>query len=115
MNSQGVRPLEDKVKAIQDFPQPTTQCKLREFLGLINFYHHFLPHCADTLTPLHTLHATAHKSKKTLQWNEESLQAFSTIKQAIVDVSLLSHPHADAPMNIMTDASDTAEGAVLQQ
>ena len=61
LNSQGVRPLEDKVKAIQDFPQPTTQRKLREFLGLINFYHRFLPHCADTLTPLHTLLATAYK------------------------------------------------------
>ena len=55
LNSQGVCPLEDKVKAIQDFLQPTTQCKLHEFLGLINFYHNFLPHCADTLKPLHTL------------------------------------------------------------
>ena len=26
-----------------------------------------------------------------------------------------SHPHADVPINIMTDASDTALGAVLQQ
>ena len=59
----GVRPLEDKIKAIQDFPQPTTQCKLHEFFGLINYYHHFLPHCADTLTPLHTLLATTHKTK----------------------------------------------------
>ena len=47
LNSQGVHPLEDKVKAIQDFPQSTTQHKLREFLGLINFYHCFLPHCAE--------------------------------------------------------------------
>ena len=115
LKSQGVRPLEDKVKAIQDFPQPTTQCKLCEFLGLINFYYHFLPHCADTLKPLHTLLATAYKTKRTLQWIEESLQAFSTIKQTIVDVSLLSDPHADAPTNIMTDTSDTAVGAVLQQ
>ena len=37
LNTQGVRPLHDKVKVIQDFPQPTTQRKLREFLGLVNF------------------------------------------------------------------------------
>ena len=115
LNSQGVHPLQDKVKVIQDFPQPTTQRKLREFLGLVNFYHRFLPHCADTLKPLHILLTTAHKPKHTLQWNEESLQAFSTIKQAIADVSLLSYPHTDAPTNIMSDASDTAVGAVLQQ
>ena len=113
LNTQGVRPLHDKVKVIQDFPQPTTQRKLREFLGLVNFYHRFIPHCANILQPLHNLLANAHKT--ILQWNDESVTAFSTIKQAIVDVSLLSHPHSDAPTNIMTDASDTAVGAVLQQ
>ena len=49
LNNQGVRPLQDKVKAIQEFPQPTTQCKLCEFLGLVNFDHRFIPHCAETL------------------------------------------------------------------
>ena len=34
LNTNGVRPLHDKVKII---PQPTTQRKLREFLGLFNF------------------------------------------------------------------------------
>ena len=113
LNSHGVRPLQDKVKIIQDFPKPTTQRKLREFLGLVNFYHCFIPHCADILQPLHTLLASAHKT--ILQWNDKSLEAFSTIKQAIAEVSLLFHPHTDAPTNIMTDASDTAVGAVLQQ
>ena len=113
LNINGVRPLLDKVKVIQEFPQPTTQCKLREFLGLVYFYNRFIPHCADILQLLHNLLAKANKT--ILQWNDESLIAFSTIKQAIVDVSLLSHPHADAPTNIMTDASDTAVGAVLQQ
>ena len=52
VNSQGIRPL---VQAIVDFPQPTSLCKLREFLGLINFYHHFIPKGADILQPLNTL------------------------------------------------------------
>ena len=86
---------------------------MREFLGLVNFYHHFIPHCADILQPLRTLLASAHNNHNILQWNEESLQAFSKITQAIADVSLLSHPHTDVPTHIMTDASDTAAGAVL--
>ena len=40
---------------IQDFPQPQTQRKLREFLGLVNFYHRFIPHGAELLQPLHAL------------------------------------------------------------
>ena len=94
LNSQGVHPLEDKVIAIQDFLQPTTQ--------------HFLPQCADTLKPLHILLATIHKTKITLQWNGEALHAFSTIKQIVTDVSLLSCPNGNAPMNIMTNASNTS-------
>jgi len=38
LNSQGIKPLDDKVKAIQDFLEPGSKHKLREFLGLINFY-----------------------------------------------------------------------------
>ena len=63
LNSQGVHQLQDKVKVMQDFPQPTTQYKLHEFLGLVNFYHHFLPHCANTLKLLHILFTTAHKPR----------------------------------------------------
>ena len=114
LNCQGIYPLQDKVKVIQEFPQPRTKCKLREFLGLINFYHCFIPHCTETLQPLHNLLATAHKNCN-LQWTEQSLHSFSKIKQLIADVSLLTYPHSDAPTNIMTDASDTAVGAVLQQ
>ena len=33
----------------------------------------------------------------------------------MAEVSLLTHPHHDALTSIMTDASDTAVGAVLQQ
>jgi len=39
----GICPLEEKVQTIRNFPQPNTQRKLREFLGLVNFYHRFLP------------------------------------------------------------------------
>ena len=33
VDSEGIRPLEEKVTAILDFPLPTTRTKLREFLA----------------------------------------------------------------------------------
>ena len=108
----GVRPLDDKVKAIREFPQPNSLRKLREFLGLVNFYHRFLPHCAAILQPLNDL--LAGKSK-TISWTEEATTAFSSIKEALANATLLVHPHPDATISITTDASDTAVGAVLQQ
>ena len=43
----GITPLQDKVQAILEFPQPQSQRNLRQFIGLVNFYHRFLPHCAE--------------------------------------------------------------------
>ena len=39
VDANGIRPLPEKVEALQQFPLPTTKRKLRQYLGLINFYH----------------------------------------------------------------------------
>ena len=91
-----------------------TQQKLWEFLGLINFYHRFIPHCADILKPIHNL-LTNNKAKQLLTWDEKTLKAFNDIKQAMADAFLLAYYQPDAPTNIMTDASSNGVGAVLQQ
>ena len=55
LDASGIRPLEERVQVIRDFPLPTTQRKLREFLGLINFYRRFIPHCAAILQSLNDM------------------------------------------------------------
>ena len=49
----GTVPLPSKVKSIADFPKPSTVKGLQEFLGMINFYHRFLPQSAALLRPLY--------------------------------------------------------------
>ena len=51
----GISPLPGKVEAITAFPRPQSQQQLREFLGMVNFYHRFVPHCAELMQPLHSL------------------------------------------------------------
>ena len=116
VNSQGICPLLEKVQAIQDFPHPKNQRKLRELLDLINFYHHFIPHCAHEiqLQPLHKL-LTPKNKQKDIHRTDETSQAFTTVKQSLIQATLLVHPKPDALTNIMSDASDNAVGAVLQQ
>ena len=114
VDKDGIRPLESRVSAIRDFPLPRSQRKLREFLGLINYYHQFIPHCAQLLHPLHTL--LSHTQADTeLQWSDDSIAAFEQAKAALADATLLSHLKPDAVVAIMSDASDIAVGAVLQQ
>ena len=115
VDSEGIRPLDEKVQAIRDFPQPTTQRKLREFLGLVNVYHRFVPNCANILQPLNALLTNSKNGTKTIVWNAAAITAFTSIKETLANVTLLFHPKSDAPTCIMTDASDVAVGAVLQQ
>ena len=115
VNNKGVTPLPEQVQVIRDFPQPTSLRQLREFLGLINFYHRFIPRCADVLTPLNALLKATPSNSRTLQWTTETATAFEDIKKALANATLLVHPKPDAPINIMTDASDIAIGAVFQQ
>ena len=115
VNKYGVSPFPDQVQVIRDFPQPTNLRKLREFLGLVNFYHRFIPRCADILTPLNALLKITSTNSRTLQWNSAATSSFQEIKNALAKATLLVHHKPDAPINVMTDASDVAIGAVLQQ
>ena len=111
----GISPLEQKVQVIRDFPKPATHRKLRGFLGLVNFYHRFLPHAANLLHPLNELLSGVTSRTQALAWADEAQAVFQAVKEALADATLLSHPRPLAPLAIMSDASGIAIGAVLQQ
>ena len=46
-------PKPGKVKPISDFPQPNTVKSLQGFLGMVNFYHRYIPQAASILRPLY--------------------------------------------------------------
>jgi len=119
VSAKGIAPLPDRVTAIQEFPRPTSTRKLREFLGLVNFYRRFVPHCADIVQPLTTLlRQTKPKTKlktEPLVWSSAATAAFPKIKEALANATMLVHPAAASPLSLVVDASDLAVGAVLQQ
>jgi hypothetical protein len=115
VSAQGTRPLGDKVVAIREFPRPTSLRKLREFLGLVNFHHRFIRHCATLLDPLNNLLSNPGSNTRQLLWNEQASTAFTAVKEALAEATLLSYPKPHAPTCIMADASECAVGAVLQQ
>ena len=45
-----------------------------------------------------------------LQWTDTATTAFQEIKDALANTTLLVHPQPDAPINVMTDASDITIG-----
>ena len=76
VDQNGIQPLPDKVEAIHNFPKPTTQKKMREYLGLVNFYRRFLPGCAKLLLPLTNLLSGKVKSNAPINWSHTAESAF---------------------------------------
>ena len=114
VNAKGIVPLPEKVRVIRDFPRPSTVRGLQEFLGMIHFYHRFVPHVAEILVPMHAALA-GRKRLASLVWTPEMENAFTASKNALADATLLIHPVEDAPTSLTVDASIVAIGGVLEQ
>ncbi|CAH8566999.1 unnamed protein product [Schistosoma bovis] len=112
ITSQGITPIATEVDAIKNYPLPDSWKKLRRFLGLINYYRRFIPNCASILQPLtDALRGNA----RTFQLSPDAIQAFENAKKALNKEVTLTRRKSETPLAIMTDASDVAVGAVLQQ
>ena len=114
INQQGAIPLPEKVEVIRHFAQPNTVRGLQEFVGMVNFFHRFVPAAVHHMQPLFA--ALAGKSRQShLVWTDEMSSAFTATKQALAEATMLAHPCPDAPTAFTVDASDRAIGGVLEQ
>ena len=78
----------------------------------MNFYHRFIPHCALIAEALHDL---CRNKDEEFEWSTEAQTSFDKLKEAVADAALLAFPVAGAETRVVTDASDVAVGAVLEQ
>ena len=107
-------PLLTKVEAVKSFPRPRSIKALQEFLGMLNFYHRFVPRAAQLMRPLYEA-LRGKPAKHDIAWTKEMDEAFTGAKLALANATMLAHPALDAPITLTTDASDYAVGAVHEQ
>ena len=112
VSAAGIEPLPECVDAIRHFPQPLDAKALSKFLGMVNYYHRFVPHAAALMGPLHNM---SHKRGQDFQWDESLQSAFEATKEALASAVLLVHPSATATTCLTVDASDIAIGGALEQ
>lgn len=111
LSKNGVRPDPEKTRCVNEFPRPTTVKEVRQFLGLIGYYRRHIPEFAEKAKPL-----TALTSKKvTFSWSTEAEAAFEVLKHELTQAPLLRFPDFSKPFILITDASQSALGAVLTQ
>jgi len=82
---------------------------VRKFLGLANYYRHFVKDFAKLARPLNNLTRKEEKWK----WGDEQQKAFEQLKMVFMSQSLLVAPNLDKEFRVEVDASNFATGGVL--
>lgn len=111
IDSQGLHMMEDKIKAVLDWPPLTSVDDVRSFLGFVGYYRRFIRMFSDLSV---ALTAMLQKGAK-FEWNEPQRTAFERLKQAVTQQPVLILPDMTKPFVITTDASGYAVGAALSQ
>jgi len=75
IDSQGLHPTPEKVKAVQEAPKPRNVRELKSYLGLLSYYSKFLPNLSSTLAPLYSL------LKTSTPWQWTTKEVFTIISE----------------------------------
>lgn len=101
-----------KIRAVLDWPRPTSVKQVQRFLGFSNFYRRFISNFSSIAEPLSSL---TRKSNRPFMWTSDADHAFNTLKQRFTSAPILTLPDPELPFVLEVDASDVGVGAVLSQ
>ena len=107
----GVLPTKSNVEAMISVPEPQNVKQLRSFISSVGFYQKFIPNFSAIAEPLYELL----RKDVAWGWTARCIEAFSTLRQAIVCAPVLAHFDPEAQTIIDCDASHSALNAVLIQ
>ncbi|VDL66057.1 unnamed protein product [Nippostrongylus brasiliensis] len=105
----GRRPDPSKIEAIRKMPHPKDIRQLRSFLGMLNYYGHFVKEIHQLRAPMDALL----KKDVPFKWSDECEKAFQKAKDVLTSDLLLTHFDPSKKIVIAADASEQGIGAVI--
>lgn len=107
----GIEVDPDKIKKVEDWPEPLNTKDVQSFVGFANYYRQFIRGFSGVAAPLTKLMS----SKREFSWDEPAQKAFEELKRLLTSTPVLQLFDPDKPCTVETDASDYALGGVLSQ
>ncbi|KAG7536936.1 Integrase catalytic core [Arabidopsis suecica] len=111
VSEQGLQVDEEKIRAIQEWPTPTTIGHVRSFHGLASFYRRFVKDFSTVAAPL----TAVIKKNAPFSWGAAQDTAFNTLKDRLTYAPVLALPDFEEMFEVECDASGLGIGAVLHQ
>ncbi len=110
MENNLLKPQEAKVKAIKEYPVPTTAKQVISFVATASFYRRFIKSFAKIAQPMYDVANT-----EPFVWSEKALKSFDELKDIMCSDLVLRLPWQGEPFQMYSDASAGALGVVLCQ
>uniref|UniRef100_A0A4W5LI84 DNA primase subunit 2 n=1 Tax=Hucho hucho TaxID=62062 RepID=A0A4W5LI84_9TELE len=89
-----------KVRAVVDWPQPTSRVQLQRFLGFGNYYLHFIRGYSTLASPLSALTSP----KVPFTWSPAAYRAFQYLKHHFSTAPILVHPDPSRQFVVEADS-----------
>ena len=111
----GIRIVEDRIKAIVNLSTRITIKELRSALTMVNFVRKFLTDLAGILAPLVALTKKEVVKKVHKRWGPAYDQAYANVKQLPTQAPMLRFPDFHRDFVIHVDVSEAGAGAFFAQ
>ena len=111
VSERGIEVDKAKIEVIEQLPTLVNIKGIHNFLGYVGFYRRFIKDFSQISRPLTNLLT----KDVPFEFTVECLNAFQTLKKALILAPIIQPPDWSLPFEIMCDASDYAVGAVLGQ
>ena len=128
LSKDGISPNLEKVSKVKDWPVLKSTKEVNSFLGLVSYYHRFIPQFAKWANLMHDLILPIMMKKHAgvkvpplapnlppFQWTPEHQESFDKLTEALISAPIFSYPDYSKLFLLETDASLKDLGAVLLQ
>ena len=106
-----MKPLRDRLEAIQKLQPPKTPKGCRSFAGVMNFLSMFCPELQKLLKPIYNLR----RKGRPFYWGKQQQDSFMEIKHRLVRPLVLHMPNKMGRLHLYSDTSKYATASALYQ